>query len=144
MSFWKSMLLCSGETRFGIDLRFRILLRRTNVPGTQCDMLWCPWYSNRNIQRARNAEQMRAPARICSKHRWPFGKIDGPGKWNKPHLNQGPLSFKQTIQKGHLWFQVAMGCRPAATRAELKACCINRATMRSQPSASRMSLNHCG
>ena len=27
----------------------------------------------------------------CSEHRRPFGKIDGPGKWNKPHLNQGPL-----------------------------------------------------
>ena len=35
-------------------------------------------------------------------HRWPFGKIDGPGKWNKPQLNQGPLIFKQTNQKGHL------------------------------------------
>ena len=23
-----------------------------------------------------------------NKHRWPFGKIDGPGKWKKPHLNQ--------------------------------------------------------
>ena len=35
-------------------------------------------------------------------HRWPFGKIDGPGKWNKPHLNQGPLCLLQTNQKGHL------------------------------------------
>ena len=26
-------------------------------------------------------------------HRWPFGKIDGPGKWNKPHPNQGPLTY---------------------------------------------------
>ena len=25
-----------------------------------------------------------------------------PGKWDKPHLNQGPLLFKQTNQEGHL------------------------------------------
>ena len=31
-----------------------------------------------------------------------MGKINNPGKWNKPHLNQGPLSFKQTNQTGHL------------------------------------------
>ena len=37
-------------------------------------------------------------------HRWPDGKIDNPGKWNKPHLNQGPLFFEQTNQKGHLWW----------------------------------------
>ena len=30
--------------------------------------------------------------------RWPFGKIDGPGK---PHPNQGPLFLKQPNQKGH-------------------------------------------
>ena len=33
---------------------------------------------------------------VFYRHRSPFGKIDGPGKWNKPHLNQGPLCFKQT------------------------------------------------
>ena len=25
------------------------------------------------------------------KHRWPFGKIDGPAKWKIPHLNQRHL-----------------------------------------------------
>ena len=29
-------------------------------------------------------------------HRWPFGQIDGPGKWSKPHLNQGPLFSRPT------------------------------------------------
>ena len=29
-------------------------------------------------------------------------KKAGPGKWNKPQLNQGPLFFKQTNQKGRL------------------------------------------
>ena len=39
------------------------------------------------------------PVLATPKHRWPFGKIDGPGKWNQPQLNQGPLFFKQTNQK---------------------------------------------
>ena len=26
-------------------------------------------------------------------HRWPFGKIDGSGKWNNPHLSQGSPSI---------------------------------------------------
>ena len=29
-----------------------------------------------------------ALAETCPFHRWPFGKINGPGKWKKPHLNQ--------------------------------------------------------
>ena len=41
---------------------------------------------------------------LSSTHRWPFQKKDGPGEWNKPHLNQGLLFFKQTNQKGHLCF----------------------------------------
>ena len=48
--------------------------------------------------------QPRPPGRseiLRGHHRWPFGKIDGPGTWNKPHLNQGPLFFKLTKQKGH-------------------------------------------
>ena len=35
--------------------------------------------------------------------------MDGPGKWNNPHLNQGPLLFKQTNQKGHLWKDLSSG-----------------------------------
>ena len=38
-----------------------------------------------------------------------FG-INGPGKWNKPHLNQGPLCVKQTNQKGHLWLAEVRQC----------------------------------
>ena len=30
------------------------------------------------------------------RHRWPFGKIDGPGKWDKTHLNHCHLFFSQT------------------------------------------------
>ena len=34
------------------------------------------------------------------RHRWPSGKIDGPGKWNKTHLNQwNPSIFNQAHLK---------------------------------------------
>ena len=48
-----------------------------------------------------SAESSRLHISSTQKRRWPFGKIDGPGKWKKPR-NQGPLFFKQTNQKGHL------------------------------------------
>ena len=55
------------------------------------------------------ASPFSLPLTLCARggrriraRRWPFGKMDGSGKWNKPHLNQGPLFFKQTNQKGHL------------------------------------------
>ena len=34
------------------------------------------------------------------RRRWPFGKMDGPGKWNKPHLSHCHLFLSC---KGHLW-----------------------------------------
>ena len=32
-------------------------------------------------------------------HRWPFGKIAGPGKWNQPQLNQGDLFLSKPTKK---------------------------------------------
>ena len=34
-------------------------------------------------------------------HRWPFGKIDGSGKWNKPPLNQALYFLSKPTKKGH-------------------------------------------
>ena len=62
-----------------------------------------------------------------AKHRWPFGQIDGPGKWNKPHLNQGPLFFRQTNQKGHLWRQGASSCTWSFLSASSRPCCTSAA-----------------
>ena len=43
---------------------------------------------------------------------WLEKKNNGPGKWNEPHLYQGPTCFKQANQKGHLWFQASIWLRP--------------------------------
>ena len=39
---------------------------------------------------------------IMAAHGWPFGKIDGPGQWNIPHLNQCHLFLTKLTYKGQL------------------------------------------
>ena len=47
--------------------------------------------SSAHTRLAQHAHQFAARGRRGCIHRWPFEKTVGPGKWNKPHLNQGPL-----------------------------------------------------
>ena len=57
----------------------------------------------------------RAPGSYACWHRWPFGKIDGPGKCVSPSKPGPSLSFKQTNQKGHLCLLVAVERKPKDT-----------------------------
>ena len=54
-----------------------------------------PWSKNNMTTLAPELPRLQNPGPIPPQvgwegcwNRWPFGKIDGPGKWKQPHLNQ--------------------------------------------------------
>ena len=55
-------------------------------------------------------------------HRWPFGKTDGPGKWKKPHVSQGPLFFKQTKKDTYAFYLNVRGVMRRSAKCVDSAC----------------------